>query len=331
MLAVAHCAEETRIQIDIKPDIYLKPYANIKINKLSEEVTEEDVSKALEAVRDTAAHFEVIEGRPIAMGDYVVCDYDCLVEGKSIDNQKNIWLNINEEPSLSEVKKALINCNKGGSKEVALVLPKNYKMQEHAGKNAIYKITVNEIKQKVLPVLDDALAKQVGEFESLQKLKDRLKDEINYSKKQQQRSDMENQLFDFLLKNNQFDVPESVVESQLQTLVDDAKIRLAYQGCKKEDIEPQAGKLKESLAINAKNQVRVFFILNEIAQKEKIRITSEEINAHIEKMADANKQDKVKLRKTLEEKGLMDNIMHQLLHDKVANFLLEKADVNEVK
>ncbi|UCH12651.1 MAG: trigger factor [Candidatus Omnitrophota bacterium] len=315
------------IKIDVKPVINLKSYIKIKVKKIPQEVSEEDINKALEAVRESSARFEPVEERPARIGDYVVCDYDCKISGKSIDSQKNAWLHVEENSDLQEITKALIGCSKGQIKEVTMALPKDYKQTEYAGKNGNYKITVNEIKQKILPQLDDELAKQVGEFENLEQLKERLKKELLIKKKQQQRSDMENQLFDFLLKVHQFDVPESTVQRQLQNLVDDAKARMAYQGYKKEEIESQENKLKQTLAINADRHVKIFFLLEAIAEKENIDITDEELNKQIEGMSRVAKQDAEKFRQDVKEKGLTDSIRKQLLHDKVIDFLLENAKI----
>jgi len=316
-------------KVDIVPTINLKPYTNIKIKKETDRVTEQDVSKALDSIRESLAKFETIESAPVKMGDYAVCDYECTVEGKVIDTQKGVWLEVKEDSNLPEIAKALIGCNKSQVKEVSFALPKNYKVAAYAGKNAAYKIALNEIKQKVLPAQDDAFAKQAGKFENLQQLKDELTKEIGSSKKQQQQANMEGQLFDSLLKANQFDVPESVVDRQLQSMISDAKLRLMYQGYKKEDIEAQEGKLKESLAINAKEHVRLFFILEQIAKKENLRTTDEELDKHIEKISINTNQDKAKVRKTLEEKDLIENLKEQLLHDKVTKFLLEKSNITE--
>ena len=317
------------VKVDIEPVIALKPYINIKIKKSAADVTEEDIKKALEAVRESAGRFEPVEGRPIKMGDYVVCDYDCLVEGKSIDQQKNVSLHIKEDSGLSQITKALAGSNKGETKEVALELPKDYKQNEYGGKKGVYKITVNEIKQKILPALDDEMAKQIGSFQNLQQLKDRLRQQLQLDKRQQQRFDMENQLFDFLLKANQFEVPESTVERQLQVMVNDAKTRLIYQGYKKEEVESQQDKLKQTLADNAKRQVRIFFMLGAIAEKENINVTGEELNRQIEQMSKAAKQDVEKFKQTLQDKEMVDNLKQQMLHDKAIGFLLEKARISE--
>lgn len=317
------------IKVDVEPAISLRSYTYIKIRKPPVEVTKEEINKTLETVRESSGRFEPVDGRSIRMGDYAVCDYDCLVEGKSIDKQKNVWLHMNGDSNLPEITKALIGCGKGEMKEIVLTLPQDYKQTEYAGKKGVYRITVNEIKQKILPALNDEMAKQVGEFKNLGELKERLKEQLLLNKKQQQRSDMENQLFDFLLKVNQFEVPESMVERQLQIIVNDAKIRLSYQGYKKEEIDSQENKLKETLVNNAKRQVKIFFILDAIAEKEKIGIIDEELNQHIEKMSKAAKQDVGKFKQTMEEKGLIDNLRQQLLHDKVIGFLIESAKVNE--
>lgn len=313
------------VKVDVKPTIALKSYTDIKVKELPVDVSEEDVKNALEAVQQACARLESVEGRSAETGDYVLCDYECMVDGKPVDNQKNVWLCIEEESSFSPIPENLIGCSKGEIKEAEIILPQNYKQPQYSGKKAIYKITIKEIKKKILPQINDELAKQAGDFKDLQQLKERLKEQILLEKKHKQRYDAENQLFDFLLKTHQFDVPESLVERQLQDLVNDAKIRLGYQGHKKEEIEPQVGKLKQTLAINAERHVKIFFILEEIAEKENISITDEELNEQIKKLSESTKQDFKNLKQAMQEQDLIGTLRKQLLHDKVVGFLFEKA------
>ena len=139
---------------------------------------------------------------------------------------------------------------------------------------------------------------------------------------------MEKQLFDDLLKVNKFDVPEAMVQRQLQGLVNDAKMRLMYQGYKKEDIDSQEEKLKETLIANATKQVKTFFVLEEIAKKENIEVKENELDQRIEVLAKTANQDLSTYRKTLEEKDLIDSVRKQLLHDKVINFLFDNAKIS---
>ncbi|MFH0731996.1 MAG: trigger factor [Candidatus Omnitrophota bacterium] len=314
------------IKVDVAPVINLKPYKNIKIKKPSEEVTESEVNSALESVREQAAQFEPVQ-RPAEIGDHVVCDYDCVLDGKTIDSRKNGWLSIEKNSKLSPMPEQLVGCAKGQVKEVELTLPKDYKQSEHAGKKSIYKITVNEVKKKIVPALDDELAKRIGNYETIAQLKEKIKEELTLRKKQTQRTNMEDDIFTNLLKANQFDVPESSVQRQLQGLVDDAKMRLMYQGYKKEEVESQDAKLKEQFVDSAKRQVMIFFMLEEIAKNENISVTDEEFNKRVEEIAKSSGQQLEKFRKTIEERELAETIKQQLLHDKAIEFLIENASI----
>ncbi len=229
-------------KVDVRPIIKLKSYIGIKIKKMSVEVTQDDMDKALEGLRESFSR---------------------------------------REPD----------------------------------------------KEKVLPPLDDELAKRAGNFKDLAGLKEALKKQLESSKQQQQYSDTEKQLFDFLVKAHSFDVPQSMVDRQLEGMINDAKMRLAHQGHKKEEIESQEAKLKETQADNARIQVKIFFILEAIAEKENIHITDDELNKHIDKISSATGQDVAKFKQMMQERGLVEDLTQRLLHDKVTGFLMAKAKV----
>jgi len=229
-------------KVDVRPIIKLKSYIGIKIKKMSVEVTQDDMDKALEGLRESFPR---------------------------------------KEPD----------------------------------------------KEKVLPPLDDELAKRAGNFKDLASLKEALKKQLESSKQQQQYSDIEKQLFDFLVKAHSFDVPQSMVDRQLEGMINDAKMRLAHQGHKKEEIESQEAKLKETQADNARIQVKTFFILEAIAEKENIHIADDEFNKHIEKISSATGQDIAKFKQMMQERGLVEDLTQRLLHDKVTGFLMAKAKV----
>ncbi|NQT91042.1 MAG: trigger factor [Candidatus Omnitrophica bacterium] len=313
------------VKVDVKPEFKLRAYKGIKIKNESAEVTDEDMDKALKDLQESAAQHKNIEGRPLKKGDYAVCEYECFVEGKSVDKNDKLWLYISDQLQPKELLGALLGAEKDVTKEVEVTHPKDYQHKELAAKKGTYKITVREIKEKILPEINDDLAKGTGRFKSLAELKDALRKNLSDAKIQQKRRSQESQIFENLLKAHPFEVPVSLVERQAERLVEDAKLRLLYQGYKKEDLDKQDEQLKKAVADNARNNVQIFFILDKIARQEKIAAGEGELEAKIAEIAKSTKEDPAEVKKRLEERNLLDSLKEQIEGEKVTEFLLNES------
>jgi len=313
------------VKVDVRPEFKLKNYKGIKIKEKPHEVRDEELDKALKDVQESMAQYKNLDARPIAIGDYVVCEYECFADGKSVDKNDKLWLYINDELQPKELLNALTGAEIGTVKEVDVTYPKDYQYKELAGQKRLYRVKPVQIQEKSVPEINDDLAKNTGHFKNLDELKERIRDNISGTKKAQARNDLEEQIFSHLLKNHSFEVPSSIVERQQARLVEETKQRLLQQGYKKEDIDKEEARLKDGLKEKARNNVRIFFIISIIAKEEKIEIGDEELKERIEEISKSTKQDLDKVRKELEDKNLLENLKEGLLHDKVVEFLLKEA------
>jgi trigger factor len=260
------------------------------------------------------------------MGDYIICDYECFDDGKLVDKNDKLWLYISEQLEPKELLNALVGTELGTTKEVEVAYPQSYQYKELAGKNRVYKVTPKQIKEKILPDINDDLAKETGHFSDLNGLREHLRKVIYSTKKRESQADVESQIFNTLLKNHVFEIPSSMVERQAAQLAEDAKHQLLHQGYKKEDLEKEDGKIKEGVKSQAKNNVKLFFIIEKIARSENINITDEELDEKIDQIAKSTKEPTAEVRKKLDENGLIENLREQMLHDKVVEFLIKEAD-----
>lgn len=313
------------VRVEVKPEFKLKNYKGIKVKEEAQEVTDEDVEKALSNLQESMAQYKNIENRPIQMGDYIVGDYQCFTDGKLVDKNDKLWLYINDQLQPKELLTALLGTDKEVTKEVEVSHPKDYQHKELAGKKALYKITPRQIKVKILPEINDDLAKESGHFKDLEELKRHLGQGILKAKQEQSQRNLENQIFDNLLKTHPFEVPPSLVERQTQRLVENAKLRLIYQGYKKEDLDKEDEQLKKAVYEDARMNVRLFFILEEIARQEKIEVDDKDLEERIELLAKNTKQDAAEVKKKLNEQNLLENLREQMVQDKVVGFLLKEA------
>lgn len=312
-------------KVDVRPEFKLRNYKGIKVKEEPEEVTDEDRDKAMKNLQESMAQYKDIEDRPIMMNDYAVCDYQCLADGKLVDKNDKLWLYISGQLQPKELLSALLNTAKDVTREVEVTHPKDYQNKQLAGKKAVYKLTPKEIKIKILPDINDDLARGTGHFKDLEELKKHLDQSLLKAKKDQNQHNLQNQIFDSLLKAHSFEVPQALIERQSQQLVENAKQRLAYQGYKKEDLDKEDEQLKKAVYEDAKKNVRLFFMLERIAKEEKIEVNDKDLGVRIELLAKNSNEDPAQARKKLEERGLIENLREQLVHDKVVEFLLREA------
>lgn len=313
------------VKLDVRPKFKLKNYKGIKIKEEALKVTDEEIDSTVKDIQESLAQYKNIEKRAIIKGDYVVCDYTCSVDGKVVDKNDKLWLYISDQLQPKEFFSTLVGAEQDATKELEIDHPEDSQNKKLAGKKAFYKITPKQIKEKTLPEINDDLAKSTGQFKTLEELKKHIYQHLLDTKKNQIRQNLEGEIFDNLLKNHSFEVPASMVERQMNQLIESAKQRLLYQGYKKEDIGKQDEALRKSLAENAKNNVRLFFILQKVAKEENIRAEERDIDEKIEQIAKNAKEGFAVVKKRLEEKNLIENLKEQIEHDKVVKFLLNEA------
>ena len=315
------------VKVDVNPEFRLKQYKAIKVNEKPCNVTDDDIEKAIKQLQESMAEYKNIAPRPIKNGDYVVCSYECFEDGKLVDKKDKLWLYINDKLQPKELLGVLLGAEISVGKEVLVTYPQDYEYKELAGKQRLYKVIPKEIKEKILPEISDELAKAAGSFTDLEALKKAVKDNIFNSKKLESERDLENQIYEYLLKTHAFDVPVSLVERQLERLTQETKQRLLYQGYKKEDLDRQDDKLKESLREQASKNAKLFFIIDKISKEEAIKASPEDIDRKIEHVSKHTKEDIEKVRKRLKSNELIESLKEQIAHDKVVEFLIKEAKV----
>ncbi len=313
------------VKVDVNPEFRLKQYKAIRVNAKPYDVTDDEIEKAINRLQESMAEYKNIDPRPIKIGDYIVCFYECFEDGKLVDKKDKLWLYINDKLQPKELLGVLLGAEINIGKEAFVNYPQDYEYRDLAGKKRLYKVTPKEIKEKILPEIGDELAKAAGDFQDLEALKKAVKDNIFNSKKLESERDLENQIYEYLLRTHVFDVPVSLVERQLERLTQEAKQRLLYQGYKKEDLDSQDGKLKESLREQASKNVKLFFIIDKISKEEAIQASPEDIDRKIKDISEHTKEEVEKVKARLESNELTESLKEQIAHDKVVEFLIKES------
>ena len=317
--------------IEVKPNIPLEGYTGLKIEGKKEEVKDEEVEERLKGLQNLHANLKTIsEARSIQAGDYVIVDYEASINGKPLEGGKAIdfTVEVGKGQFIPAVEEKLIGLKLEEEKEIEVSFPEDYGYQKWAGKTAIFHVKIKEIKEKILPPLDDEFAKDLGDYSSLDELRAKLKGEIEGEKELALKGQLKNQMVDQLLEATPFEVPESLVEEQAKVLVSDTKLRLAAQGVAFKDLNVSEEKLQEDYRAIAQKQVRTFLVLEKIADREKISATDEEVEDHLKEISEKTHQKLDVVKRYYEKNGLLPEVKAGIIREKILNFLLEKANVS---
>ena len=316
--------------VDIAPEFELKTYRGLKLNRAGARVGDEELNQVLDYLRDRHAQFLPVEGRPAQMGDYLIADYQFSVDGRIVDKKEKVWLWLSEQMFIPAMAKELVGVTPAQTREFDAVLPEHYHPPELAGKTARASVSVAEIKEKKLPDADDAFATTMG-AESMTALRERLHKELTAEKQSRGQQELKRQVIDQLVQAMPIEVPPLMVQHRIQTLQASVQRRMKNQGMADKDIAEQTGKLTASLSEEAVRQIRAFFILERIAEQEKITVEEKDIEARIAAIAESSQQKKEAVFEYLHKNNMLDDMYSELWEGKLIDFLVAAAAVTETE
>jgi len=318
-----------KARVDTRPKFKLKDYKGIKIAKKKVQINDADVEKTLENLRELNARYVAAEDRPVQMGDYVVSDLECSVDGKSAHpKRENLWLFIDKESAIPGLADNIVGMRKGEAKEIEVKLPPKYPDKKLVGKIAKYHVVAKEIKIRQLPEINDEFAKDLGR-NTLEELRSEIRKEMENRAKIDAEIDAENQLLTKLMDDNVFAVPSSFVTRQLSYMVEDAKKRLEQKGFKKEDLDKKDDEFKEKFKNEAVRQVRLLFILDEIAMLEGMTVNEKDLKDTYRSIATQTNRTEDEVKGHYEKEDLVDNLEEKIREGKTIQFLLKNAEMTE--
>jgi trigger factor len=318
------------VKIEVKPGVTVGEYRGLEVPPTSVSVSDEEVEARLKAVQENHAKIKPLEAsRPIQEKDLVVLDFEGRLEGKPLEGWKvqDHLVEAGSKSLVGELDRHLIGLAVGEEKEVTITLPEAYSKKELAGKEIQVHLKTKEIKEKILPSLDDEFAKDVGSFTTLADLKARLRETIEAEKRAQGQRAAKEKILSTLVEKNPFPVPPSMVERRVQGLIQGAKLRLAQQGLKLEETKLDPEKLRESFRPTAEKEIRGSLILEKIAETEKFSVSEAELEKRYEEMAQQLQQRAETVKNYHIKEGLVEDLRAQLLEEKTLAFLLDHAKI----
>ncbi|MGB2705725.1 MAG: trigger factor [Candidatus Omnitrophota bacterium] len=315
-------------EVDTRPVIKRLNYRGIRVRKKRISVSEVEINEALSKLREMCAKYHDV-ARPVKKGDYAVCEVETFIDGRTVTKKnKNMWIQADKEASLLGMGEELIGLTKGQAKEIEAKLPEDYPDKKYAGKLAKFKVLVNEVKEKKLAALDDTLARSMN-TESLEALKKRIESELYARKENSLKINMKNQILEKFLKEHKFSVPSGMVARQKEVLAKRLQMELLRKGVPKEETEKKVKELDSKLGQDARDKIRIYFILDDIALKEKIEINDNDIEERLKSIALSTGQPPEEVRKYYEKENLTGGLAEEIKESKVLEFLLKEAEVIE--
>lgn len=312
------------------PEVALGKYKGIEVEKIDLTVTDEEVDAAVDRERDINARTVSVEDRAVKDGDTTVLDFEGFVDGVAFEGGKgeNYSLTIGSGTFIPGFEEQLIGAEIDQEMEVNVTFPEDYQSEELAGKPAVFKCTVKEIKEKQLPDLDDEFASEVSEFDTLEEYREDIRKDLAKKKEEEAREQKEEKAVEAIIADAKMDIPEAMITTQQRQMADDFAQRIQMQGISIDQYFQFTGLTKEAfleqLKPQAEQRIKSRLVLEAVAKAENIEASEEEYNAEIKRMADTYKMETDKLEEMIgefEQKAIKEDLAIK----KAVDFVLENT------
>lgn len=331
------------VAVETAPHFELPNYKGLTVEVERAVATDADVEQTLELLQDQHAQFVDVTDRAAKMGDFLVIDFSAVADGKPLGDYtpqakhmgeaKDFWLLLEDGSFLPNFCQQLVGVINGARQQVFVDIPADFAIKEVAGRKATYFVEVKSIKEKKPPALDDAFAALVtnGEHKTIEALRAVIRDSVTKRNESRAIADAKNKLAEQLISQVNFDLPPTLLAQETRGIVYDIVQQQQQRGATREEIEAKKDDIFGFAQRSAVARIRSTFILQEIAEAEKIEVTEEEMNARIEQMAARYRVTPATFKKQLDEKGALGEIEHELLIGKALDFVFQHATVKYVE
>jgi len=316
--------------VQTKPEVTLGKYKGIQIKKIEYNVSDEDIEHELSHIAEHNARLVAVEDRPVKKGDTTIIDFEGFVDGVAFEGGKaeNHELEIGSGKFIPGFEDQIIGMKIDEDRDIKVTFPEDYPAKELAGKEAIFKIKLHEIKKKELPEINDDFAKDASEFDSLDEWKQSIREKQEKNNTSKAKFEMEDEAIEEVCKNATVDIPSGMIETQIDNMEQDVSQRLSYQGMKLDQYLQMIGKTKQEFRDEyreqAEKQVRRNLVLEAIMKDANIEVTEEEIGEKIKEMANiyGQKEEDVK-----NNPQLIKYVEGTLKTEKTIHFIVDNAKI----
>jgi trigger factor len=312
--------------VEVKPAIELTDYTGVEVEHAPTAITNERVDETLEHMREQQAEFRLVE-REAAPGDLLIVDYTLNIEASEPTSQTGYAFVIGDGSVMKEIDEAAVGMRAGEQRDVGFRFPDDHRREELRGKSGTAALKVVEVKEKVLPALDDELAKSVGQFENLGALREEVQKQLETRQAAEDQHALEDKVVDALLGRHEFGIPESLVMRQIAHQVEHARERMRRQGVDPDRLPWDYPKLIGELRPGAERAVRRALLLEAVAEREGLAPTDADVDAEVEKIAQAGQRPAPAVRRMMEKSGDLDALRRGLRERMTLQFLIDRAQV----
>ena len=319
-------------EVAVKPEVTLGEYKGVEVEKSDVEVTEEDINKEVDKERENNSRTIDVDDRAVESGDIIKLDFDGSVDGVPFEGGKaeNYTLTIGSGSFIPGFEDQLIGTKIGEEKDVTVTFPEDYHEKSLAGKEAVFKCKVNAISVKELPEADDEFASEVSEFETLAEYKEDIKKKLTEKKEKAARAKKEAQAIEKAVENATMEIPDAMIDTQVQSMMEDFARRMQSQGLSLEQYFQFTGmdvkKMHDQMKPEALKRIQNSLVLEAVAKAENIEISDEKVDEEIAKMAEAYKMEVEKLKDLIGESE-KDQMKKDLAVQAAADLIADAAKV----
>ena len=297
-------------------------------------MTEEEVDKEVEKERNNNARMVTVTDRPVQTKDTVVIDYEGFVDGEAFEGGKaeNHSLEIGSHSFIDTFEDQLVGKNTGDETEIHVTFPEQYHAQELAGRPAVFKVKLHEIKVKEIPEADDEFAQDVSEFDTLEEYKEDIRKRLTERRENEIKGAQEDEAIRRIIETSTMDIPEAMIETQCENMVSEFAQRIAQSGLSMEQYMQFSGltvdQLKAQVRPEAETRIKSSLVLEEIAKVEEIVISDEEMDAHVEKMAAGYGMDAAKMKEMMSDSE-RESVRRDLAVTRAVELIMENVKETE--
>jgi trigger factor len=320
-------------EVAVKPEVELGTYKGVEVEKIDTEVTDADVDAELKKVQDQNSRTVTVEDRPVKDGDSTVIDFEGFVDGVAFEGGKgeNYPLTIGSHSFIDNFEEQLIGMNIGDEKEINVTFPEEYHAEELKGKPATFKVAIKEIKEKQLPELDDDFAQDVSDFDTLAEYKEDLKKIIAERKENEAKGKKEDEAISKIVESSKMDIPEAMVDTQVNKMVEDFAQRLQQQGLSISQYFQYTGmtaeKIVEEMRPEALKRIQTRLVLEAVVKAENIEVSDAEFDEELDKMAKMYQMEIAQIKEFMgefEAKQIRSDIAVQKAVEVIVNSVVEQ-------
>ncbi len=311
---------------EVYPEVVLGEYQNVEVPYQDPAITEEDIAKRIDEMREQKAQYINIDPRPVADGDFAVVSLESLagVEGDPVKTDEMV-LEIGATDTFAAFTENLRGLTPGDQKDFEVVYPEDYGSDKLAGKTVQFHAVLKGLRRKELPELDDEFAQELGDYRTVDELKEAVRKALFSQRQYEAQQEARDRIMDKLVDAHDFPVPETFVERQIKTRVEVRLRAMAEQGIDPRKLQLDWDKVKESQREKAIREVKASMLLGKISERESIHATRDEVDSEVEKVARQQRKPVAAVHMEFEKDGTLSRIASHIQTDKTLNFLFEHA------